>query len=100
MKLSLIPVTIFAICSAILAMNFKPPTLEERLNATGKTEGLEENLHKALEPADDFEPIPAPQPGDWLFSLSIIDVFTREPMTVAGQNTTQFGIGPVNVPAP
>jgi hypothetical protein len=41
-----------------------------------------------------------PQPGDWLFSLSIIDVFTREPMTVTGQNTTQFGIGPVNVPAP
>jgi hypothetical protein len=41
-----------------------------------------------------------PQPGDWLFSLSVIDVFTREPMTIAGQNTTQFGIGPVNVPAP
>ncbi len=36
-------------------------------------------------------------PGDWLFSLSITDVFTREPMLVNGQN--QIGIGPVNVRA-
>ncbi len=47
-------------------MNFNPPTAEERLKAIGKTEGLEEILRKTLEPADDFEPIPAPHPGDWL----------------------------------
>ena len=47
-------------------MNFKPPTADERLKAIGKTEGLEQTLKKALEPADDFEPIPTPQPGDWL----------------------------------
>jgi hypothetical protein len=41
-----------------------------------------------------------PPPGDWLFSLSISDVFTHEPMVVAGQNTTQIGIGPVNISAP
>jgi archaemetzincin len=66
MKLSLIPVTIFAICSAILAMNFEPPTAAERLKAIGATEGLGETLRRALEPADDFEPISRPQPGDWL----------------------------------
>jgi hypothetical protein len=38
-----------------------------------------------------------PQAGDWLFSLSIVDLFTRQPMVVAGQNTTQVGIGPVHV---
>ena len=47
-------------------MNFKPPTAEERLKAIGKTESLEEILRRTLEPADDFEPIPVPQPGDWL----------------------------------
>lgn len=67
MKLFLFfPVTILAICSVILAMNFKPPTVAERLKAIGKTEGLGGTLRRALEPADDFEPIPVPQPGDWL----------------------------------
>jgi len=47
-------------------MNFQPPTAAERLKAIGATEGLQETLRKALEPADDFEPIPAPQSGDWL----------------------------------
>jgi archaemetzincin len=49
-----------------LAMNFKPPTASERLRAIGSTEGLPENLRKALEPGSDFEPIPVPEPGDWL----------------------------------
>jgi hypothetical protein len=34
-------------------------------------------------------------PGDWWFSLSISDVYTHEPMNVAGQ--TQLGFGPVHV---
>jgi hypothetical protein len=37
-------------------------------------------------------------PGDWMFSLSITDVFTHEPMLVNG-GQPQVGIGPVNVPA-
>ena len=39
-------------------------------------------------------------PGNWLFSLSIIDAFTGESMTVtlpSGEVSTQFGIGPVLV---
>ena len=47
-------------------MDFKPPTAAERLKAIGSTEGLTENLRKALEPGEDFEPIPIPKPGDWL----------------------------------
>jgi archaemetzincin len=66
MRWFLFSIAFFAIFVMTSSMNFKPPTAEERLNAIGKTEGLQETLRKALEPADDFEPIPAPQPGDWL----------------------------------
>ncbi len=41
------------------------------------------------------------QPGGWLFSVAISDVFTREPMTIttpSGQQDTQVGLGPVQVP--
>ncbi|MCC7449310.1 MAG: hypothetical protein IT324_17970 [Anaerolineae bacterium] len=41
------------------------------------------------------------QPGGWLFSVAISDVFTREPMittTASGQPDTQVGLGPVQVP--
>jgi len=55
--------SIFLIC---LAMDFKPPTPKEQLRAIGATQELAETLRKALEPGDDFEPIPRPQPGDWL----------------------------------
>ena len=41
-----------------------------------------------------------PQPDNWLFSLAISDVYTREVMmNIVGQTSTQIGIGPVNVPA-
>ncbi|MHC4575693.1 MAG: hypothetical protein ACYS76_16495 [Planctomycetota bacterium] len=46
-------------------MNFKPPNSAERLRAIGPTDALEQNLRKALDPAG-FEPIPVPNPGDWL----------------------------------
>jgi hypothetical protein len=41
-------------------------------------------------------------PGNWLFSLSIVDAFTGESMAVTlpgGEVSTQFGIGPVEIPA-
>ncbi len=41
-----------------------------------------------------------PIPGDWLFSLSILDAFSREPMQVTlpdGTVSAQVGIGPVHV---
>jgi hypothetical protein len=40
-------------------------------------------------------------PGAWLFSLSIFDAFTRQPMHVteaSGQTSFQVGIGPVQAP--
>jgi len=40
-----------------------------------------------------------PQPGNWLFSLAVSDYYTHETMQIAGQATSQIGIGPVNVPA-
>lgn len=54
------------LCTACLAMNFKPPTPEETLEATGNTEGVPLPLRKALEPGDDFAPLAPPNPGDWL----------------------------------
>lgn len=45
----------------------------------------------------------AAQPGNWLFSLSILDAFTHELMHVTlpdGTESAQVGIGPVAVPAP
>lgn len=56
----------FLFFSVSTAMDFKPPTLSERLRAIGSTEGLAEIIRKALEPGGDFEPIPIPKPGDWL----------------------------------
>ena len=47
-------------------MDFKPPGATERLRAIGSTRGLPETLRLALDPGSDFEPIPAPKPGDWL----------------------------------
>jgi hypothetical protein len=54
------------ICTVCLAMNFKPPSSEEILQAIGSTEGLPAHMRGALEPEDDFEPIPVPNSGDWL----------------------------------
>jgi archaemetzincin len=56
----------FLIFTVALAVDFKPPTLIEQLKAIGSTEGLSQPLKKALQPADDFEPIPVPKQGDWL----------------------------------
>jgi len=43
-----------------------------------------------------------PAPGEWVFSLSVLDTETGEPMLVTGpdgQTSPQVGIGPVTVPA-
>jgi hypothetical protein len=47
--------------------------------------------------------IPVDQAGNWLFSLSIFDAYTQDPMLVTGpdgQVTSQVGIGPVTVEEP
>ena len=50
-------------------MDFQPPGSAERYQAVGATAGLPETLRLALDPGSDFEPIPAPKPGDWLVVL-------------------------------
>lgn len=42
------------------------PDREEAVRAIGDTGHLPEPLRLALDPGDDFEPIPAPKRGDWL----------------------------------
>jgi len=66
MKRTLFFVAVFLIFLVTLAMDFKPPTAADRIKAIGSTQKLPKTFRKALEPADDFEPIPIPEPGDWL----------------------------------
>jgi archaemetzincin len=66
MKQSVVLIAVFLTFSTAFAMNFKPPGSDERLRAIGSTKVLPESLHRALDPADSFEPISIPKPGDWL----------------------------------
>jgi archaemetzincin len=62
-------ITIIALAPllASLSMAFEPPTPEIRRAAVGELSGLPAVLQKAFAPDDAaFEPIPAPQPNDWL----------------------------------
>ncbi|MBW1986029.1 MAG: hypothetical protein JRI50_02185 [Deltaproteobacteria bacterium] len=47
-------------------MQFTIPGPSDRLRAIGATQGLPQALAKALDPGDDFEPLPWPGPSDWL----------------------------------
>ena len=47
-------------------MVFKPPNSARRFHAIGSVEELSETLRLAFEPSTDFEPIPTPNPNDWL----------------------------------
>jgi len=52
---------------AVNAMErFTPPDEKQRRSAIGTTTGLPKTLQRAFDPADHFEPIPAPGPSDWL----------------------------------
>jgi hypothetical protein len=66
MKQSLLTLFLLSMGSVCCAMDFKPPGAAERLRAIGSTRGLPETLRLALDPGSDFEPLPAPKPGDWL----------------------------------
>jgi archaemetzincin len=48
------------------AMNFTPPDQKERRRAIGSTAEESQILRVALEPGDDFQPLPEPGPHDWL----------------------------------
>ncbi len=47
-------------------MKFKPPHAKEQMRAIGELASLPEKFRKAFCPQFDFQPIPPPQPGDWL----------------------------------
>jgi len=47
-------------------MAFKPPNSARRLHAIGSVEELSETLRLAFDPSTNFEPIPIPNPNDWL----------------------------------
>lgn len=45
---------------------FTPPGAQQRRSAIGATAALPPPLERAFDPANDFQPIPAPGPSDWL----------------------------------
>lgn len=47
-------------------MSFTPPGPAWRRLAIGATEALPAGLRRAFDPGDDFQPLPAPGPDDWL----------------------------------
>src|SRR5262249_43903107 len=47
-------------------MPFKPPDRAESLSAIGLTDSMPARLRAALTPGDDFLPLQAPGPSDWL----------------------------------
>lgn len=47
-------------------MNFKPPDAKEQMRAIGELASLPEKFQKVFFPPFDCQPIPPPQPGDWL----------------------------------
>jgi len=53
-----------------MASQFTPPTHAQQLAAIGPTAGLTEALKRALEPRDDFQPMPEPGSSDWLANHS------------------------------
>ncbi len=61
----LIPPGAILLLSA-MAWRFTPPTRAQQLAAIGPTTLLSQLLQRALEPRDDFPPIPEPEASDWL----------------------------------
>jgi hypothetical protein len=49
-----------------MASQFAPPTRAQQLAAIGPRTALPLLLQRALEPGDDFLPIPEPGPSGWL----------------------------------
>jgi len=70
-----------------MSPRFKPPTPAQRVAAAGSTGALPERLRRALEPGQDFQPVPNPGAADWLANHP-------EP----GQTFEQFGQSRPNRP--
>ncbi len=70
-------------------MDFRTPSAADRLAAIGPLAGLPEPVRRALDPQQDFQPLPPPRPNDWLANHP-------EP----GQTFEQFVDSRPNRPAP
>jgi archaemetzincin len=62
--MSILPGTILLLLE--MTTRFKPPARAQQLAAIGPTAALPAMLRRALEPRDDFLPVPEPGPNDWL----------------------------------
>jgi len=60
---------------------FTPPIRAQQLAAIGPTTALPQSLQRALDPREDFQSIPEPEPSDWLANHAeagqTFDQFTR-----------------------
>jgi archaemetzincin len=62
--MSVLPAAILWVSGMVA--RFTPPTRAQRLAAIGPVGGLPETLRRALDPGEDFLPMPEPGPSDWL----------------------------------
>jgi len=63
----LIPLATVGLLAAQTALiPFNPPTRAQQLAAIGSTQTLSPTLRRALDPSDDFQPVPKPGDIDWL----------------------------------
>jgi archaemetzincin len=83
----IIALAFLAFVFALTAMQFTPSNAVGRLAAIGATDGLPQELRKAVEPDEAFQPIPIPGPADWLSNH-----------TEAGQTFEQFVVSRPNRP--
>lgn len=79
-KRSMLPIAVLVVLIGLLARSwllsfvptvnamerFTPADEKQRRGAIGPTMGLPKTLQRAFDPADQFEPIPAPGRSDWL----------------------------------
>ena len=66
MKRVVFQLVVLSFSLVCLAMDFRPPTPAQSLQAIGSPRGLPKTLQRALDPGNDFDRIPVPGPGDWL----------------------------------
>ena len=78
---------------------FAPPAHAQLLAAIGVTTALPQPLQRALEPRDDFQPIPEPEPGDWLANHSetgqTFGQFTRSLPNRPGHHRSKLCLQPL-----
>ncbi|MEQ8785359.1 MAG: archaemetzincin [Pirellulaceae bacterium] len=73
--------------STTISGEFQPPDENRRRAAIGPTSALRPQLQRAFDPAHHFQPIPTPQPDDWLAHH-----------TETGQTFLQFSTARRNIP--